>query len=135
MFVDTSAFYAAADEHDVDNARARAVLSAGDALVTTDHVLLETWALLRRRLGRVAAEAFWGGLRSGAAAVEAVLSSDLEVAWAIGQRFSDQDFSLADRSSFAVMHRLGLSRVATLDDDFAIYRYGPRGEKAFEVVR
>ena len=135
MFVDSSAFYAAADEHDVDNARARGVLSAGEALVTTDHVLLETWALLRRRLGRAAAEAFWGGLRSGAAAVEAVLSSDLEVAWAIGQRFSDQDFSLADRSSFAVMHRLGLSRVATLDDDFAIYRYGPRGEKAFEVVR
>jgi len=98
-------------------------------------VLVECWLLLRHRLGRTSAEAFWGGLRSGAGRVEPVVAADLDVAWGIGERFADQDFSLVGRTSFAVMHRLGLTRAATLDDDFAIYRYGKRRERAFEVVR
>jgi len=40
-----------------------------------------------------------------------------------------------DRTSFAVMRRLGLERVASLDDDFAIYRFGPNRKRAFTVVR
>ena len=91
--------------------------------------------MLRNRLGRQVAEAFWAGLRGGAAIIEPVLTADLDAAWEIGRRFPDQDFSLVDRTSFAVMHRLGVTRVTSFDDDFAIYRYGPRNEKAFEVVR
>ncbi|MBT8336403.1 MAG: PIN domain-containing protein [Gemmatimonadetes bacterium] len=135
MFVDTSAWYAAADADDVSNVRARSVLSAGDPLVTTDHVLLETWTLLRWRLGRAAADAFWAGIRSGAAHLEIVREADLEAAWAIGPAFPDQDFSLADRTSFAVMERLGLERVATFDADFSVYRYGPGRRRAFQVER
>jgi uncharacterized protein len=33
------------------------------------------------------------------------------------------------------MERLGLTRAASFDDDFAVYRYGRRREKAFEVLR
>jgi len=33
------------------------------------------------------------------------------------------------------MERLGVRRVATFDDDFAVYRYGRRRERAFEVLR
>ena len=33
------------------------------------------------------------------------------------------------------MRRLGLERVASLDDDFAIYRFGPNRKRAFTVVR
>jgi hypothetical protein len=33
------------------------------------------------------------------------------------------------------MERLGLSRVASFNDDFAIYRYGQNGDRAFEVLR
>lgn len=91
--------------------------------------------MLRHRLGRGPAEAFWGGLRTGAAELESVGRADLDVAWEIGERFSDQDFSLVDRTSFAVMHRLGLTRAAAFDHDFAIYRYGARRERAFEIVR
>lgn len=135
LFVDTSAWYAAADHGDTNNARAKEVLASGDPLVTTDHVLVETWLLLRHRLGRHAAERFWGGLRGGAAATEPVTAADLESAWAIGENFPDQDFSLVDRTCFAVMQRLGLERVAAFDDDFAVFRYGHKRDKAFEVVR
>lgn len=135
LFVDTSAWYAAADRGDRSHDRAVAVLSAGDALVTTDHVLVETWQLLRHRLHRAAAERFWEGLRGGVALVEAVTAADLEVAWGVGRDFPDQDFSLVDRTCFAVLQRLGIRRVATLDDDFAVFRYGPGRRLAFEVVR
>jgi predicted nucleic acid-binding protein len=135
LFVDSSMFYAAADAGDRSNGRAKAVLSADDPLLTTDHVLVETWLLLRHRLGAAAARSFWDGLRRGAAQLEQVLRADLDVAWEIGEQFSDQDFSLVDRTSFAVMRRLGISRAATFDDHFAIYRFGAERGRAFEIVR
>lgn len=135
LFVDTSVWYSAADSDDVGNARAKEILSAGEPLVTTDHVLVETWKLMRWRIHREAAEAFWAGLRSGVARLESVGDADLQAAWTIGRDFADQDFSLVDRTSFAVMERLGLERAATFDDDFAVYRYGARRRSAFEVVR
>jgi hypothetical protein len=33
------------------------------------------------------------------------------------------------------MERLGVHRAASLDADFAIYRFGPKLERAFEIVR
>ena len=135
LFVDTSVWYAAADSADVGNARAKEILLAGEPLVTTDHVLVETWTLLRWRLHREAAEAFWQGLRGGVAALEPVGPADLQAAWTIGRDFADQDFSLVDRTSFAVMERLGVERAAAFDDDFAVYRWGPRRRRAFEVIR
>ena len=53
----------------------------------------------------------------------------------IGELFTDQRFSIVDRTSFAVMERLGLTRVASFDQDFAIYRYGRKRDRAFEVLR
>jgi predicted nucleic acid-binding protein len=135
VFVDTSAWYAAADSSDRSNRRAREILSSGEALVTSDHVLAETWTLLRHRIHRDAAERFWEGLRGGVARIECVGAADLEAAWQIGQSFADQDFSLVDRTSFAVMRRLGIGRVASLDDDFAIFRFGRDRRSAFTVLR
>ncbi len=135
LFVDTSAWYAAADAGDRSHGRATKILAAGERLVTSDHVLAETWLLLRYRMGRAPAERFWEGLRDGAAAIEGVGDADLEAAWTIGQTFSDQDFSIVDRTSFAVMQRLGIERVASFDDHFAVYRYGRNRNRAFEVLR
>ena len=67
--------------------------------------------------------------------MESTTPSDLEVAWQIGERFADQDFSLVDRTSFATMMRLGITRVASFDPHFAVFRYGPRDSLAFEVLR
>lgn len=135
LFVDSSAFYAAVDTADSDHERARAVLGRPEPLVTTDHVLVETWLLLQRRLGPTIAERFWEELRTGAATVEPVSPADLEVAWGVGEKFPDQEFSIVDRTSFAVMQRLGVHRVATLDHDFAVYRFGRDRRQAFEIVR
>ena len=135
IFVDTSAWYAAADRSDRYNGRAKRLLSTDESLVTSDHVLAETWRLIHHYISVDAAEAFWGALRGGVATVEQTTNADLEAAWAIGERFPDQDFSLADRTSFALMERLGISRVITFDSDFAIYRYGRGRRFAFEVLR
>jgi predicted nucleic acid-binding protein len=135
LFVDTSAFYAAADAGDTSHARATEVLGRADSLVTTDHVLVESWLLVRARAGRAAAERFWSAIRRGLASVEPVLPPDLEKAWQIGEVFADQDFSIVDRTSFAVMERIGVAAVASFDDGFAIYRYGTRRDRAFDVRR
>lgn len=135
LFVDTSVWYAAADRGDGSHERAKEILSEGDRLVTTDHVLLEVWFLLRHRIGREAAERFWTGLRGGVAELEPVGAADLEAAWSAGRRFPDQDFSIVDRTSFAVMERLGIRRVASFDEHFAIYRFGRERQEAFTVVR
>lgn len=135
LFVDTSAFYAALDRDDSHHSRATEILAEGGPLIATDHVLIESWRMARIRLGRAAAEGFWAVLRAGGAAIECVMPGDLDAAWRIGEIFTDQDFSVVDRTSFAVMERLGISSVASFDDHFAIYRYGPRRERAFEVRR
>jgi uncharacterized protein len=135
LFVDTSIWYAAADSSDASNDRAKTILAGGEVLVTTDHVLLETWVLLRYRISRRAAEKFWEGLRAGAAIVEPVGVADLETAWQIGISYRDQDFSIVDRTSFAVMRRLGIERAASLDHDFTIFRFGPSRRRAFTILR
>jgi predicted nucleic acid-binding protein len=135
LFVDASVFFAAVDKGDSGHVRARRSLATGDRLITTDHVLAESWSLLHHKLGWSVAEGFWAGIRSGIATVELVGAADLQVAWSIGEAFPDQDFSLVDRTSFAVMERLGVHRVASFERDFAIYRFGPRRDRAFEVVR
>jgi uncharacterized protein len=135
LFVDTSIWFAAVDSSDRSNTRAKAILKATEVLVTTDHVLVETWTLLHHRLQPNAAERFWEGLRSGIAVIEPVGLADLEAAWQIGNSWRDQDFSIVDCTSFAIMRRLGIERAASLDDHFAIFRFGPRRRQSFTIIR
>ena len=134
IFVDSSAWYAAARRGDRHNSRAKRLLATDERLVTSDHVLVETWRLIHHVISARAAEVFWDGLRSGIATIEQTTSADLEAAWAIGERFPDQNFSLVDRTSFALMERLGISRVISFDKDFAVFRYGRGRTNAFEVL-
>jgi predicted nucleic acid-binding protein len=121
LFVDTSVWYA--------------VLAAGEPLVTSDHVLVETWTLLRHRIRRLAADRFSESIRNGVSAIEPVGAADLEASWQIAVSWRDQDFSIVDRMSFAIMRRLGIERVASFDADFAIFRFGPNRRRAFTILR
>ena len=85
--------------------------------------------------GRDPAEVFWERIRSSSVHIEPVTPVDLEAAWSIGSSFPKRDFSLIDRTSLAVMQRLGTVAVATFDDAFAAFRYGRRHDKALEIIR
>lgn len=135
IFVDSSVWFAIIVARDQNNARAKSILMDETERVTTDHVVVETWLLLNSRYHRAGAEQFWERIRRGTARVESATAADLEHAWEIGRAFPDQSFSIVDRTSFAVMERLGILRAASFDDDFAIYRYGRERNRAFEIIR
>ena len=135
VFVDTSVWFAAVARNDRSNTLAKSILKSIPDHVMTDHVLTETWVLLKSRFNRAIAETFWENIRRSAVRIEPVTSADLEAAWSIGLSFPDQDFSIVDRTSFAVMERLGITKAASFDEDFAIFRYGRARDKAFEIIR
>lgn len=135
LFVDTSAWFAAANPDDEYNTRAQQILASSDSLITTDHVLAETWTLIRNRIHYRAASRFWTELRNGIAHIEPVGLADLDVAWQIGLDWKDQEFSLVDRTSFAVMRRLGIDQTASFDEHFSVFRFGPRLRQAFTIFR
>lgn len=134
IFVDTSAWYAAADVDDVGHKRAaRRLEEFAGTLLTSDHVLIETWFLAARRLGTGVAEQLVNGIRVGIARVEPAIVADLEVAARIAVDFADQDFSLVDRTSWAIMQRLGVHEAISLDADFSVFRFGRDKSRAFTV--
>jgi predicted nucleic acid-binding protein len=137
IFVDTSAFYAVADESDRHHIAAREVfLRRGEAgeLATSDHVFVESWCLIRARLGRGAAMRYWDAMETGIVQVLGVCSEDVVHGRDIARDWSDQDFSLVDCTSFAVMEGRGIEEVLAFDVHFRIYRYGEGRWRAFRVV-
>jgi predicted nucleic acid-binding protein len=135
VFVDSSVWFASVVARDRNNARAKAILKSVSEHITTDHVVVETWLLLNSRYHREGAERFWDSIRRGPVRIEPTTTVDMEAAWAIGESFPDQRFSIVDRTSFVVMERLGISKVSSFDNDFAVYRFGRNRERAFEVLR
>jgi predicted nucleic acid-binding protein len=71
--------------------------------------------------------------RTGAVTLELVIAADLDTAFSIGESFPDQNFSIVDRTSFAVKQRRGVFRAASFDEHFAIYRFGKNRRRAFEI--
>ena len=137
LFVDTGAFYAIADESDQHHAAARSVfVPRGEAgeLVSSDHVFVESWYLIRSRLGRDAAMKFWDAMESGVVQVLGVRSEDLVRAHGIARAWPDQDFSLVDCSSFAVMEARRIEHALSFDVHFRIYRFGERRKRSFRVL-
>ncbi len=132
--MDTSAWVSLADNAETSHDRVAAVLrDRRGCLVTSDHVLHETWMVMRVRHGFEPAERLVDAIRDGIARIEVSGLADLEVAATIGAAFPDQRFSLSDRTSWAVMERLGIHDAVSLDNDFRIYRFGPDRRRSFTV--
>lgn len=117
---------------DRDNPRAKEILRAHARHVTTDHVVVETWLLLKSH-SEDAGMQFWERVRTGAVRIEFNVRVDLERAWQIKRAFPDQDFSIVDCTSFAAMERLRISRAASFDRHFTD-RYGSDRDRAFEIL-
>ena len=134
VFVDTSIWYAAADDGDANSEVARSLLSEhSGSLVTSDLVLAELWNLVNARLNHRAANQVVAAIAAGIARVECATEADLGAAAAALADFSDQAFSLTDRTNWALMERLAMTDALALDADFRVYRYGPQRRRAFAV--
>ena len=123
VFVDTSALLSLADpgelRHEAATTVWRELLGSAEVLITTNYVLLETAALLQRRIGIPPVRALqadvvpvfrveWIDFALHQAGMVAVLAA--------GRR----QLSLVDCVSFEVMSRLGLSRAFAFDSDFEV---------------
>ncbi|WP_419838393.1 type II toxin-antitoxin system VapC family toxin [Candidatus Poriferisodalis sp.] len=134
-FVDTSVWYAAVNKSDADRDIARSILSEHESsLVTSDHVLVELWNLANVRIHHLAANQAVSAIHASRTRIECTTDHDLQAAESIRLKFEDQGFSLTDRTSWALMERLGISEALSLDVDFRVYRYGPERRRAFRVL-
>ena len=123
IFIDTSGLVALFDARDGNHEAARAgwerVKDAGGAVLLTDQIVAETVTLLRRRAGFKAAQRVGERLLSGALGeIVYVDEALLKRAFKLFEKYSDQDLSLVDCTSFAVMRQRRLTRAFTFDNDF-----------------
>ena len=72
-------------------------------------------------------------MRSNVVKTYGVTSKDVTNARAISSAWPDQNFSLIDCTSFALMERLRLDEALAFDSHFRVYRYGLRRERAFRI--
>lgn len=128
VFVDTSALYALLDRDDRTHARAKASwmsLLSDDpsALVTTSYVLVETAALVQRRLGLTAVRALVEDIRP----VIRTIWVDEALHDAAEQRLVGEErrgLSFVDCASFEAMARERTTRAFAFDRHFAERGFG-----------
>lgn len=121
VFVDTSALYAVLDRDDdnhVGAAEAFSSLLDRESALTHGYVVVESTALVQRRLGMEAVRALVDDLLPALelvfvdeslhrAAVAALLAADV------------RDVTFVDRVSFELMRNRGVTEALAFDDDFA----------------
>lgn len=124
IFVDSGAWYAAqvaGDAHHKEAAAAlRGLLALPVVLVTTNHVIGETYTLLRVTRGYDACRRFLESLEQTKRLERVFVSHDLERrAFAILDRYRDHDFSFVDATSFAFMRQERIRHAFAFDSHFA----------------
>ena len=126
VFVDTSAFLAVLDQNDSNHSAAKArwieLLSGKDVLVSHNYILVETSAVVLRRLGLDAVRVFE---RDVVPILHLVwVTREVHESAAGAHLVADRrNLSLVDCVSFEVMRRTGLRRAFTFDRHFADYGY------------
>lgn len=120
IFVDTSFWAALGNATDAHHVTAATLWATKPSLVvTSNHVLGETWTLLNRRCGhRVAATA--AAIRYSARVRLEHITADLEEqAWEWLARHDECEYSFVDATSFALMRKKNLQNAYTFDNDFS----------------
>ncbi|MGH9184745.1 MAG: type II toxin-antitoxin system VapC family toxin [Acidimicrobiales bacterium] len=120
-FADTSfwyAFHVREDRHHPDAAALWA--THGHRLLVTNHIVGETWTLLRRKISHKSAVAVVGGMqRSHRVQVLHVDPATEQEAWTWLRRHDERKYSFVDATSFAVMRQRRIHEALAFDGDFA----------------
>jgi predicted nucleic acid-binding protein len=121
IFVDTSFWVALRNRRDPHHEEAADLLEAHGSvpLVTSNHVLGETWTYLRRKAGHPAAVEFIDAVRSSPRARVVFVTEQLEdeaIRWL--RRHDEREYSFVDATSFALMRSLRMRRAMAFDGDF-----------------
>ena len=122
VLVDTSAFFALLDEEDSNHSAARGWLAShlvdvGESLVTHSYVVVESAALVHRRLGAPAVRALLGHYVPGVRVVqvEPVLHDRAVATYLAGL---NRRVSLVDRVSFEFARAFNITQAFAFDRDF-----------------
>lgn len=120
-FVDSSFWVALQFQRDVHHAEARVLWhDTSQALVTSNHVLGETWTFLRRRVSHAAARDFIDAAAAlSRLTVHGVDAPAEQDAWDWLRRHDERAYSFVDACSFAVMRRLRLREALAFDGGFS----------------
>jgi uncharacterized protein len=121
-FADTSFWFALAERSEHRHAAARALLPSArrTQIVVSNHILGETWTLLRRCSGHPAALRFIDRIaRLGNVEVVHVDESTELEAWAWLRRHDEREYSFVDATSFALMRARGIREAFAFDGDFS----------------
>ncbi len=120
IFFDTSAAVALADKEDIQHARAiramEQVSSEGLPLLTHNYVLVESAAVLQRRLGLTSTLSFLAESRTFL--VHWITQEDHAEAVELLERRGKRNLSLVDCMSFVVMKQYGITTALAYDSDF-----------------
>jgi predicted nucleic acid-binding protein len=119
-FVDTSYWVALRLRRDANHRDAVRLWSPGQALLTTNHVIGETWTFLRRRDGHAPAVAFLDAVEAAGWLTVAHVDEGIERearAWL--RRHDERVYSFVDATSFVVMRRERLGEALAFDGDFS----------------
>jgi predicted nucleic acid-binding protein len=124
IFVDAGAWIAIAYRGDENHAEAVAfyerLLWEKRPLVTTNLIVAEANVMIRRYSGHQAAIGFLDSIRQSSRLTRIYSDAALEVEGEKTlRRYADQDFSLADAVSFAVMQQRGITEAFAFDGHFA----------------
>jgi len=130
LFVDTSAWYALADESDLHHEQAArfypGYLKDYRRLVTTNLVISETYTLIRRMLGHRGAVSFAETIFASPRIKIIYSTREMEgKACEMLKRFADQDFSYTDGVSFSIMSNLEIAKAFTFDKHFVVAGFTP----------
>jgi uncharacterized protein len=131
---DSSAWYALLSSSDTQHVTARRrfsrLVAARRTVVATNHVISETYTLLRDRLGSRAALSFLEQVRADpfVRRVQVTEAWEAEAELLLAQ-YHDRRFSYVDATSFVTMRHLGLSEALTFDSDFLIAGFALVGDE------
>src|SRR3989440_9734144 len=118
-FADTSFWFGLQERRDSRHEQARALVERGvGRVVTTNHVVGETWTLLRRRSGHTAAVGFIERLARVARLELVHVDQRLERdAWRWLRGHDEREYSFVDATSFAVMRMRRIREALAFDGD------------------